>query len=126
MIFKLFFLLMLSITSLSANYLDKLYFYQLQASIILPYKIDSKTTVKEAYFIKEKESVNVFLKLTIDYLREDLIKIGAKPFIRKEGICSSKEAREMLLNNVVFNVSVFCKSNSLAFSEKIDRKSCNI
>jgi hypothetical protein len=129
MILKLFLFLIFSITSLSANYLDKLYFYQMQASIFLPYKIDSKTTIKEAYFIKEKERVNVFLKLTIDHLREDLIKIGAKPYIKKKQICSHPETIDMLKNNVVFNVSIFCKdssSSNFVFSEKIDRNSCNL
>lgn len=126
MILKLLLFLILSITSLSANYLDKLNFYKLQASFMLPYKIDSKTTLDKAYFIQNKNNINVFLRLTIDYFREDLIRTGSKPYIKKEGICSHPEAIEMLKNNVVFNVSVFCKSNSFAFSEKIDRKSCNI
>lgn len=128
MIKKIFLLFFITI-SLSANYLDKLYFYKFQAALFLPYKVNNITTIEKAYFIEHKNSVDVFLKLTINYLREDLLKIGAKPFIKKEQICSHPEAINMLKNNVVFNVSIFCKgtsSSKYVFSERIDRNSCNL
>lgn len=128
MIKKIIILSLLSM-SLSANYLDKLNFYSFQASIFLPYKVNKVTTIEKAYFVEHKNSVDVFLKLTINYLREDLLKIGAKPFIKKEQICSHPETVDMLKNNVVFNVSIFCKgtsSSKYVFSERIDRNSCNL
>ena len=108
--------------SLIKNYIDSY-------SWLLPYKINSNTTLKDISFFKKQSKEILYLKVSLDKeyisIEEKISLFNNSKVSNKKFLCLNNEIKEILNNNSLIYIKVEDKNGEEIFTERYKKDSCN-